>query len=66
MVHCGTGPSYLTPINEAKYHDPVRGSRNYDEDGRFTYWRNCCRYEPNRGATWEPNDSTTGYQEGER
>ena len=65
MVHCGTGPSYLTPINAVKDRDAERGSGNCDEVGSFTYWGKCYQHEPNPSAVGKPNNSTIGYQEGE-
>ena len=64
MVHCGTGPPYLTPINATKYHDAEQGSGNCDEAGSFTYWRNNCRHELNLGTAGKPGNQTVGYQEG--
>ena len=66
MVHCGTGPSYLTSINVAKDRDTERGYGNCNEAGGFTCLRNSYRYEPNPSTAGEPDASIAGYQEGER
>ena len=66
MVYHYIGTTHPDAINVAEDYVTNRGSRDCDEVGSFTSWRNGGWYEPDLVAIGESYYSVVGYQEGKR